>query len=109
MIYDDLVLFILKQYLSLQVKCTCKNNVYGQYCDTCKDFYYNLQFNNPKGCQPCQCNPQGTISQLKNCDKVSGQCPCKPNIDGISCTFCKDGSTALRDYSVFGCKGEYCF
>ncbi|XP_046857306.1 laminin subunit alpha-3-like isoform X2 [Xenia sp. Carnegie-2017] len=90
------------------IVCKCKENVRGEYCDTCKDFYYNLRFSNPKGCQKCSCSDLGTNSKLKNCDKVSGQCSCKPRVARLSCSVCKDGSTSLRDYSVFGCKGCGC-
>ncbi len=90
------------------MECKCKDNVGGKFCDTCKDFHYNLQFNNPQGCRRCTCSELGTNSQLKNCDKVSGQCSCKSRVNGLACSVCKDGSTDLRDYSIFGCKGKTC-
>ncbi|CAB4012030.1 laminin subunit alpha-like, partial [Paramuricea clavata] len=93
---------------TLAVECKCKDNVGGKFCDTCTDFHYNLQFDNPQGCQRCTCSKLGTNSQLKNCDKVSGQCSCKSRVNGHACSSCKDGSTDLRDYSIFGCKGCEC-
>ena len=89
-----------------QVKCICKDNVRGEQCDTCKDYHYNLQFNNPEGCSKCTCNQWGTNGLLETCDKVSGQCPCKPHVNGQSCALCKDGYTALKKYSMFGCEGK---
>ena len=32
-------------------QCICKKNVAGARCDTCKTGFYNLQRDNPDGCQ----------------------------------------------------------
>ncbi|XP_023279771.1 laminin subunit gamma-3 [Seriola lalandi dorsalis] len=39
----------------LDGRCHCKPNVEGQACDRCKPGFFNLQQENPAGCQPCFC------------------------------------------------------
>ncbi|KFV88436.1 Laminin subunit alpha-2, partial [Struthio camelus australis] len=36
--------------------CICKENVEGENCDRCKPGFFNLQQNNPKGCEECFCS-----------------------------------------------------
>uniref|UniRef100_A0A8C3JI83 Laminin subunit alpha 2 n=1 Tax=Calidris pygmaea TaxID=425635 RepID=A0A8C3JI83_9CHAR len=36
--------------------CTCKEHVEGENCDRCKPGFFNLQQNNPKGCEECFCS-----------------------------------------------------
>ncbi|NXA35500.1 LAMA2 protein, partial [Eudromia elegans] len=36
--------------------CICKENVEGKNCDRCKPGFFNLQQNNPKGCEECFCS-----------------------------------------------------
>uniref|UniRef100_A0A671QX33 Laminin subunit beta-1-like n=1 Tax=Sinocyclocheilus anshuiensis TaxID=1608454 RepID=A0A671QX33_9TELE len=38
----------------------------------------------------CQCDPQGSLSA--ECDKVGGQCHCKPNVIGRKCDQCAPGT-----------------
>lgn len=51
-----------------------------------------------RGCQPCYCDPQGTLAlpggvegALGVCNEETGQCPCKPGITGLRCDKCRDG------------------
>lgn len=32
-------------------RCICKRYVQGQRCDTCQNGYWNLQADNPEGCE----------------------------------------------------------
>jgi len=86
-------------------QCICKEFVEGQRCDKCKVGYYNLDYNNPQGCQgrfsifrnefslnlylnlACDCHPYGIID--KQCDATTGMCQCKPNVVGQRCDQCK--------------------
>lgn len=36
--------------------CECKESIQGQNCSQCKDGSFNIQMNNPSGCQPCFCS-----------------------------------------------------
>ncbi|KAM3866222.1 laminin subunit alpha-3-like [Diretmus argenteus] len=65
-------------------QCHCKPNACGHTCDTCKDGYFLLQKRNYFGCQGCQCDVGGAIGMA--CDEVSGQCQCRKNIVGRTCT-----------------------
>lgn len=76
-------------------QCRCKANVEGRACDQCKRGFYN--FMNPEGCEPCDCDPNGSYATY--CDPVSGQCPCKPHLAGRKCdipvvNFNTSGSTS---------------
>uniref|UniRef100_A0A8C8SMW2 Laminin subunit alpha 2 n=1 Tax=Pelusios castaneus TaxID=367368 RepID=A0A8C8SMW2_9SAUR len=36
--------------------CICKENVEGENCDHCKPGFFNLQQDNPRGCEECFCS-----------------------------------------------------
>uniref|UniRef100_UPI003AAF9E0D laminin subunit alpha-3-like n=1 Tax=Centroberyx gerrardi TaxID=166262 RepID=UPI003AAF9E0D len=65
-------------------QCHCKPNACGHACDTCKDGYFLLQKRNYFGCQGCQCDVGGATGRA--CDEVSGQCQCRKNVVGRTCT-----------------------
>lgn len=69
-------------------ECTCLPFVTGRTCDTCLDGYYNLNESNEGGCEPCLCDTSGTVDASANCDMHSGQCECKPNVEGRNCSRC---------------------
>ncbi|XP_022106047.1 laminin subunit beta-1-like isoform X2 [Acanthaster planci] len=83
--------------------CTCKLNVQNVLCDECKDTFFNLSALNPDGCQPCDCNSVGSLGSTNFCDKVSGQCICKANVEGSRCDTCKTGSYNLDAANPDGC------
>uniref|UniRef100_A0A8C6IVT1 Laminin subunit alpha-2 n=1 Tax=Melopsittacus undulatus TaxID=13146 RepID=A0A8C6IVT1_MELUD len=41
--------------------CICKEHVEGENCDRCKPGFFNLQQNNPKGCEECFCSGKTSI------------------------------------------------
>ncbi|KAK6302715.1 hypothetical protein J4Q44_G00270700 [Coregonus suidteri] len=65
-------------------QCYCKPNACSHACDTCKEGYYLLQKRNYFGCQGCQCDAGGAIG--RGCDEISGQCQCRKNVVGRTCT-----------------------
>lgn len=64
-------------------QCMCKPNVASRQCSECKDGTYQLEENNLFGCHDCGCNIGGSVNN--NCDKDSGQCACRPRINGRQC------------------------
>ncbi|NWU64822.1 LAMA2 protein, partial [Pterocles burchelli] len=41
--------------------CICKEHVEGKNCDRCKPGFFNLQQNNPKGCEECFCSGKTNV------------------------------------------------
>jgi len=62
----------------------CLNHTCGRSCEHCEDNYFGDAVT-LKNCAPCECNMCGT----EKCDRVSGDCKCKPNIEGLACDKCK--------------------
>uniref|UniRef100_A0A670IES8 Laminin subunit alpha 3 n=1 Tax=Podarcis muralis TaxID=64176 RepID=A0A670IES8_PODMU len=88
--------------------CRCLQNVEGPTCSICKPLYWHLARENPYGCIECQCEASGTLSGLRECRQVDGECYCKPNVCGDSCDTCEDGYYGLEDNNYFGCQGCKC-
>ncbi|XP_061452960.1 laminin subunit alpha-3 isoform X2 [Rhineura floridana] len=88
--------------------CQCLQNVEGPTCSICKPLYWNLARENPDGCIECQCDASGTLSGVRECRQVDGECYCKPSVCGDSCDTCEDGYYGLEDKNYFGCQGCKC-
>ncbi|XP_053252360.1 laminin subunit alpha-3 [Podarcis raffonei] len=88
--------------------CRCLQNVEGPTCSICKPLYWHLARENPYGCIECQCEASGTLSGVRECRQVDGECYCKPNVCGDSCDTCEDGYYGLEDNNYFGCQGCKC-
>uniref|UniRef100_A0A8C3H0K1 Laminin subunit alpha-2 n=1 Tax=Corvus moneduloides TaxID=1196302 RepID=A0A8C3H0K1_CORMO len=41
--------------------CICKEHVEGENCDRCKPGFFNLQQNNPEGCEECFCSGKTNV------------------------------------------------
>ncbi|PZR18964.1 MAG: hypothetical protein DI538_31590 [Azospira oryzae] len=44
-----------RNFETCEESCICKENVEGEFCDTCKPGTIYLSKDNPQGCQPCFC------------------------------------------------------
>ncbi|XP_026097959.1 laminin subunit beta-2 isoform X1 [Carassius auratus] len=88
-------------------QCRCKDNVEGARCDRCKPGFFGLSASDPRGCQPCKCDPRGTVSGSSQCDPVSGDCFCKRLVTGHSCNQCLPEHWALS-HDASGCRGCDC-
>ncbi|KAM9343060.1 laminin subunit alpha-5 isoform 2-T2 [Pholidichthys leucotaenia] len=64
-------------------QCPCKPNVCSATCSTCKDGFYLLQDHDYFGCRGCGCDIGGSVGS--SCSDQSGQCRCRPNVDGSKC------------------------
>ncbi|EPY82235.1 laminin subunit alpha-2 isoform a precursor [Camelus ferus] len=72
---------------SLSGSCLiCKPGITGRYCELCADGYFG-DAADAKNCQPCHCNTNGSFSEI--CHARTGQCECKPNVQGRRCDECK--------------------
>ncbi|XP_017587806.1 PREDICTED: LOW QUALITY PROTEIN: laminin subunit beta-2-like [Corvus brachyrhynchos] len=88
-------------------QCRCKENVAGPRCDRCQHGAYGLSHGDPQGCQPCRCDPRGTVAGSSPCDPISGDCYCKRFVAGRSCSQCVPEFWGLS-YDLGGCRPCAC-
>uniref|UniRef100_A0A8D0G091 Laminin subunit beta-1 n=1 Tax=Strix occidentalis caurina TaxID=311401 RepID=A0A8D0G091_STROC len=88
-------------------QCRCKENVAGPRCDRCRHGAFGLSHDDPQGCQPCRCDPRGTVTGSSPCDSISGDCYCKRFVAGRSCSQCVPEFWGLS-YDVGGCRPCAC-
>ncbi|XP_072016336.1 laminin subunit alpha-2-like [Amphiura filiformis] len=79
----------------------CIGNTMGPTCGKCKEGYYGDAVNGQ--CTACRCDPEG--SRNMQCNMTSGQCDCKPSIQGIRCDTCDAGFWNL---TAKGCESCEC-
>ncbi|KAM6320647.1 laminin subunit beta-4 [Aegotheles albertisi] len=82
-------------------RCPCKENVEGVRCDKCRANYYRLSGSDPLGCQPCNCDPSGSLP-FSICDPATGECLCQRFATGRRCEKCLVGYWGLGN-SLYGC------
>ncbi|NXD94209.1 LAMB4 protein, partial [Chaetorhynchus papuensis] len=82
-------------------RCPCKENVEGARCDKCRANYYGLSSSDPLGCQPCNCDPLGSLP-FSICDPATGECLCQKFTTGQRCEKCLVGYWGLGS-SMYGC------
>ncbi|NXW12281.1 LAMB4 protein, partial [Circaetus pectoralis] len=82
-------------------RCPCKENVEGVHCDKCRENYYGLSSSDPLGCQPCNCDPSGSLP-FSVCDPATGDCLCQRFAMGRRCEKCVVGYWGLGN-SLYGC------
>ncbi|XP_059489125.1 agrin-like [Neocloeon triangulifer] len=71
--------------------CDCRPGVTGEKCDRCKPGFWGLLKLSEgfSGCIPCQCSALGSVRD--DCEQMTGQCVCKPGVQGQRCTDCPRG------------------
>ena len=87
--------------------CLCKDNVEGDRCDRCKPGFFNLSSENADGCQPCDCNPEGSMT-VDTCDLQSGQCECVMGVGGRRCDMCPSGTVGPSQTTTPICLDCFC-
>uniref|UniRef100_A0A8C5LFF2 Laminin subunit alpha-2 n=1 Tax=Jaculus jaculus TaxID=51337 RepID=A0A8C5LFF2_JACJA len=96
---DNLDLSISGSCDSLSGSCLiCKPGTAGRYCELCADGYFGDAVN-ARNCQPCRCSTNGSFSEM--CNIRTGQCECRPNVQGRRCDECKPETFGLQ--SARGC------
>ena len=106
--------------------CTdCLHQTTGVNCQTCKQYFYNplnVSKLSDRACQKCNCNINGSRQELGytflDCLKASdspthkgmesGDCFCKPNVQGSKCDGCKSGFFNLTVTNSLGCEECRC-
>uniref|UniRef100_A0A8C8ZZ34 Laminin subunit beta-3 n=1 Tax=Prolemur simus TaxID=1328070 RepID=A0A8C8ZZ34_PROSS len=63
-------------------RCLCLPNVVGPTCDQCAPYHWKLA--SGRGCEPCACNPHGSLGP--QCNQFTGQCPCREGFGGLTCS-----------------------
>lgn len=64
-------------------QCICKPGVTALRCNECRDGTFGLHEENLFGCSDCGCNVGGSVDNT--CDKLTGQCRCRPRVTGQQC------------------------
>jgi hypothetical protein len=72
-------------------------------CDRCRNGFWDMRGEDPDGCRTCSCNLIGTFGN-EGCDKVTGQCTCKPMVVGEQCDQCAHEHYGLSQDDPSGCK-----
>jgi laminin gamma 1 len=67
----------------------CIYNTTGNNCEKCLNGYWGNALTEEK-CYACDCNSLGTINGSLECDVLTGQCKCKPNVIGNQCNQCEE-------------------
>ncbi|XP_062523104.1 uncharacterized protein LOC134197769 [Corticium candelabrum] len=85
-------------------QCTCKANVKGLKCDTCKTGFFNLQASDVDGCEPCNCNVDGSTAASMGACNDGGHCDCKANVVGLKCDTCQHEFFLTGNNVANGCQ-----
>lgn len=104
----------------------CLHNTGGNHCEHCRDGFFGDALHQDCRrkwcflfCHPaekriefllniieCNCDVLGTNQTIQHCNRVSGQCPCLKNVDGIRCDHCIENHWKIA--SGEGCEACDC-
>ncbi|XP_076840048.1 laminin subunit beta-1 [Brachyhypopomus gauderio] len=73
----------------------------AQLADMCTALICSISAIMHNGALPCHCDPQGSLSA--ECEKVGGQCRCKPNVIGSNCDQCSPRTYGFGPYGCTAC------
>lgn len=88
--------------VSNKVMCdNCSQGHTGPRCERCAPGYYGNPSKLGDKCQPCNCAPEGSLDD--RCDTLTGQCRCRPSIEGRRCDGCSDPAMGVQDGVCISC------
>uniref|UniRef100_A0A665UIN3 Laminin subunit alpha 3 n=1 Tax=Echeneis naucrates TaxID=173247 RepID=A0A665UIN3_ECHNA len=83
-------------------QCICPPQTVKPACDVCQNQTFN--YHPLLGCEGCECSPHGIkASAGPDCERVTGQCNCKPRIGGRQCDRCAEGYYRFPDCLPCNC------
>ncbi|KFW82196.1 Laminin subunit alpha-3, partial [Phalacrocorax carbo] len=72
-------------------KCICPPRTVKPKCEVCEKHYFS--YHPLAGCESCNCSEKGVVNVASpECEKINGQCKCKPGIKGRQCDQCAPGT-----------------
>ncbi|PNJ78487.1 LAMA2 isoform 6 [Pongo abelii] len=111
----NLSLNIHGKYIGGGVCINCTQNTAGINCETCIDGFFRpkgVSPNYPRPCQPCHCDPIGSLNEVCVKDEkharrglAPGSCHCRTGFGGVSCDRCARGYTGYPDCKACNCSG----
>uniref|UniRef100_A0A8C1QPG7 Laminin, beta 2-like n=1 Tax=Cyprinus carpio TaxID=7962 RepID=A0A8C1QPG7_CYPCA len=88
----------MELYMCLDSFMTLPMPALAELCTTLICSISAIMYN---GALACQCDPQGSLSA--ECDRVGGQCHCKPNVIGRKCDQCAPGTYGFGPHGCTVC------
>ncbi|XP_072567322.1 laminin subunit alpha-3 isoform X1 [Paramormyrops kingsleyae] len=83
-------------------QCICPPHTVRPACDTCES--HTFSYHPLLGCEGCDCSPSGvSVSSGTDCNRITGQCPCKPRITGRQCDRCAPGFYGFPECNACSC------
>ncbi|XP_041659948.1 laminin subunit alpha-3-like isoform X2 [Cheilinus undulatus] len=84
-------------------RCICPPQTVKPACDVCET--QTFSYHPLLGCEGCECSPNGIKTDAgSDCDRITGQCSCKPRIGGRKCDRCAPGYYRFPDCLPCNCK-----
>ncbi|XP_008410073.1 netrin-4-like [Poecilia reticulata] len=87
----------------------CLHNTEGRHCQNCRRGFYrdpSRPKTAPDTCKPCSCHPVGSVPSAGGtiCGPSTGECTCKPGVEGPHCDKCIMGYWGLHEYGCRPCE-----
>ncbi|XP_073347774.1 laminin subunit alpha-3-like [Pagrus major] len=83
-------------------RCICPPQTVKPACEVCQT--QTFSYHPLLGCEGCGCSPNGIKTDAgPECDRITGQCSCKPRIGGRQCDRCAPGYYRFPDCLPCNC------